>query len=87
MKCLLATTGLPMPIIPGIYAHFYPVSKKIRTPLLILSSSYLSEDKRVITGYNPLTLGLAKKLKKDFDYDKAAASRNKIFSSLKRHFI
>jgi asparagine synthase (glutamine-hydrolysing) len=56
--------------------------KKNKDTAFNFISSYLSEDKRVITGYNPLTLGLAKKLKKNFDYDKAAASRNKIFSSL-----
>lgn len=56
--------------------------KKNKDTAFNFISSYLSEDKRVITGYNPLTLGLAKKLKEDFDYDKAAASRNKIFSSL-----
>ncbi|MES2847940.1 MAG: asparagine synthase (glutamine-hydrolyzing) [Bacteroidota bacterium] len=56
--------------------------KKNKDTALNFISSYLSEEKRVITGYNPLTLSLAKKLKTGFDYDKAAASRNQVFSSL-----
>ena len=56
--------------------------KKNKDTAFNFISSYFSADKRVITGYNPLTLGFAKKLKADFDYDKAAASRNQIFSSL-----
>lgn len=65
--------------------HFRPFLsglKKNKGAAFHFISTYFSESYRVITGYNPLTLGFAKKLKADFDYDKAASSRNQIYSSL-----
>jgi asparagine synthase (glutamine-hydrolysing) len=55
--------------------------KNMSTPFSFISS-YFSESDRMITGYNPMTMGFAKKLKNDFDFDKASASRREVYNSI-----
>lgn len=57
------------------------LKKNIDTPFQYVSS-YFSAADRTILGYNPMTLSFAKKLKADFNYDNAAASRRNIYSAL-----
>lgn len=55
--------------------------KNIATPFSFFSS-YFSEEDRVITGYSPMTMGFAQQLKPGFDFNKAAASRRRIYHAL-----
>lgn len=57
------------------------IRKNIATPFNFLQN-YFSEADRMITGYNPMTTGIAKKLKTGFDFNRASASRRGIYESL-----